>query len=196
MGVRLADEMNEDLAFPRINVQSGTVVEPGDVSPFYAEVRQVLRSAPRSELTDWLRALAGLVTQSAHAEPTRCEILQLLQAALTAEAADLPVEEASAPPQLPGDDEAAALPAEQARQRALGVIAFQLADLRKMAVAGTLNDPHRFFGVVSPTGNFWYNFTPEAFIECGAAGLADTEREDTAGWDLLALWLEFGRLYE
>ncbi|OKL52815.1 hypothetical protein BSZ40_01610 [Buchananella hordeovulneris] len=196
MGVRLAREMNEDFAFTRLNTQSGAVVEPGDVSPFYAEVRHMLRDAPQRELADWLRALAGLVTKSAHTEPTRYDILQLLQAALTVDAADLPLEEASAPPQLPGDDEGVVLPAEQARQRALGVIAFQLADLRKLAAAGTLHDPHRFFGVVSPTGNYWYNFTPEAFIECGAAGLADTDREDTAGWDLLALWLEFGRLYE
>ena len=49
-------------------------------------------------------------------------------------------------------------------------ILFQIADLRRMAEAGTLDNEHRYFGVDSPAGIRWYNFDPCSYLECGVRG--------------------------
>ena len=49
-------------------------------------------------------------------------------------------------------------------------LAQQVRDLREMAEAGTLDDPHRYFGLTAPSGAPWYNFTPADFLECAIAG--------------------------
>jgi hypothetical protein len=49
-------------------------------------------------------------------------------------------------------------------------VAKQIQDLREMAENRQLEDPHRYFGIVAPSGERWYNFDPCAYIECGVAG--------------------------
>ncbi|HEU0299492.1 MAG TPA: hypothetical protein VFR37_08565 [Longimicrobium sp.] len=46
----------------------------------------------------------------------------------------------------------------------------QIRDLREMAVAGSLNDEMRYFGIDAPGGSRWYNFDPAGFLEAGAEG--------------------------
>jgi hypothetical protein len=46
-------------------------------------------------------------------------------------------------------------------------IAYQIVDLHQMAETGVAPD---YFGVDAPRGGRWYNFTPEAFLECGVRG--------------------------
>lgn len=46
----------------------------------------------------------------------------------------------------------------------------QIVDLRELQESGILYDKHRYFGVRSPRGQNWYNFSPSAFLECGVAG--------------------------
>lgn len=58
------------------------------------------------------------------------------------------------------------------------VILWQIADLRRMADAGTLNDPYRYFGIASPSGASWYNFTPLGYLECGIRGTFGGYAED------------------
>lgn len=83
---------------------------------------------------------------------------------------------------------------------ALSVIKFQCAELERMRASGDLNDPQRWLGIVSPSGNQWYNFTPESLLECGAAGIMDgAEDENEAvniSWASLGELLEIGRIYE
>lgn len=46
----------------------------------------------------------------------------------------------------------------------------QIRDLREMASAGTLDDPHRYGGIDAPSGHRWYNFDPATYLECATAG--------------------------
>ena len=49
----------------------------------------------------------------------------------------------------------------------------QIVDLHEMQDAGTLADELRYFGVNSPRGARWYNFSPLTFLECAVAGTFD-----------------------
>lgn len=46
----------------------------------------------------------------------------------------------------------------------------QVADLRAMQQAGTLDDEYRYFGVDAPSGALWYNFDPLTYLECAVSG--------------------------
>jgi hypothetical protein len=52
----------------------------------------------------------------------------------------------------------------------------QIVDLREMDEHGTLNDPHREFGLDAPSGIRWYNFVTSSYLECGCAG-------EFGGWE-------------
>jgi hypothetical protein len=49
----------------------------------------------------------------------------------------------------------------------------QIVDLHQMQQSGSLADPMRYFGIDSPRGARWYNFTPTSYLECGVAGTFD-----------------------
>jgi hypothetical protein len=51
------------------------------------------------------------------------------------------------------------------------MILWQIADLRRMEAAGTLEQPDRYFGIDSPSGARWYNFDPLGYLECGIRGV-------------------------
>ena len=50
------------------------------------------------------------------------------------------------------------------------VLLQQVVDLREMDEAGTLDNPHRYFGVNAPRGSKWVNFDPVTYLECAMAG--------------------------
>jgi hypothetical protein len=99
-----------------------------------------------------------------------------------------------------------------------GVIQFQIADLRRMAESGILEDKYRYFGVDSPSGSRWYNFDPLIYLECGIRGTlggyqetevivliapSDGQSADSPVYEINELnWEEFigilecGRVYE
>ncbi len=84
------------------------------------------------------------------------------------------------------------------------VIFFQIADLHRMN-SRQLNDPYRYLGIDSPTGNRWYNFDVVTYWECATAGMEacldmpDHPRKksfDICTWATLAKLLQLGRSYE
>ncbi len=64
------------------------------------------------------------------------------------------------------------------------MILYQIADLHRMASAGTLTQPGHilWLGVESPTGHTWYNFQVASFLECASASLVDEDA--AAGRDI------------
>lgn len=75
------------------------------------------------------------------------------------------------------------------------VLLFQIADLRRMEDK-EMKSPFLYLGVVSPTGNSWYNFDPLTYLECATQGLVSQRTEIPKGWATLGLLLELGRVYE
>ena len=71
-------------------------------------------------------------------------------------------------------------------------ILFQIADLHRMK-DNELKNEMRFFGIVSPTGNSWYNFDIFSYLECAIRGIQDRDykkhyKPENANWiDLLII---------
>jgi len=77
-------------------------------------------------------------------------------------------------------------------------IEFQIADLRRMR-GNQLEDMNRHMGLISPTGNDWYNFDVFTYLRCSTRGMVDNSRDtpfEGCDWVELAAILELGRLYE
>ncbi|MDO5067792.1 MAG: hypothetical protein Q4D96_10980 [Propionibacteriaceae bacterium] len=154
---------------------------------------------PDRDGATWLRALHPLVEAAGPGVPTRAMLLALLEAAMVAQAPSLDESwrRITQPPELEWPPAAAPSPGEQdptGHAQALAVIAFQAAELHRLAEAGQLGEVPN--GVVSPTGNAWCNATSHALLECGAAALEDHDLTVVWGWRLLAQLLELGRIYE
>lgn len=88
-----------------------------------------------------------------------------------------------------------------------GTILYQIADLNRMRDAGYYEkDPTElFFGVSSPTGARWYNWSPESFISCAIAGMTSHSQNENSiihvddeqvTWRDLASLLYLGQMYE
>lgn len=77
-----------------------------------------------------------------------------------------------------------------------GMLLFQISDLHRMAEAGTIDHPYRYFGIQSPTGHTWYNFDPSAFLECATTPVIDESQIVECGWVDLAVLLWVGQIYE
>ncbi|MBI1290971.1 hypothetical protein GC173_06965 [bacterium] len=127
--------------------------------------RQLLRfcdSVPEDlSLVDFLLRLRSVL----HAERSRSaftpgDLLAILERSLVAAPAPMP-----APADYPQT--------EATFDDVIAIIDAQLCDLVEMDRAGTLNKKGREFGLTSPRGNHWYNFTPGAYLECGASGVWD-----------------------
>lgn len=89
--------------------------------------------------------------------------LGILERALASAAAEMP-----GPADYPQSEETF--------EDVITIIDAQLCDLVEMDRAGTLNLKYREFGLTSPRGNSWFNFTPRAYLECGA------RESGTASW--------------
>jgi len=77
-------------------------------------------------------------------------------------------------------------------------IEFQIADLRRMR-GNQLEDKNRHMGLISPTGNSWYNFDVFTYLRCSTSGMVSHSRGapfEGCDWVELAGILELGRLYE
>lgn len=76
------------------------------------------------------------------------------------------------------------------------VLKFQIAELHKMK-GKQLESEHRYFGIESETGNYWYNFDPFGNLECGARCMEDNESDfNNLDWSFIGELLENGRIYE
>ncbi len=95
------------------------------------------------------------------------------------------------------------------------IILYQIADLRRMAQLGMLDNKYRYMGLTSPTDLSWYNFDPLTYLDCGMGGpwycnemlMPESTREnnqigDGAGEGREISWSDFyailylGRIYE
>ena len=74
-------------------------------------------------------------------------------------------------------------------------ILFQIADLHRMK-DNELKNEFRYLGVISPTGNSWYNFDVFTYLECGTTPFNMEMPLTNCDWDLLASILKLGRIYE
>jgi hypothetical protein len=83
-----------------------------------------------------------------------------------------------------------------------GTILYQIADLRRMRIEGYFerDSVTLFWGVQSPTGASWYNWSPESFLECGTRGMIGHQGKDYSlvgcTWRDLAELLYLGQIYE
>jgi len=144
-------------------------------------------------LETYLLSLLKLVEQKKFEQLTADLFLQLLEEALTSEPAAFDPEWLKikkAPVQsekLNGFDYAVA------------IIRFQISELRKMK-GKQLEDPFRYDGIDSETGNRWYNFDPAGNLECGARCCVDANNNESEleglEWGFLGELLEMGRIYE
>lgn len=83
------------------------------------------------------------------------------------------------------------------------LILFQIADLRRMKQAEMLDDPHKWLGIRSTTGESWYNFHPLDYLECGVRGVIDNiecgslkNKTDEFSWQAFSVILVCGQIYE
>ena len=76
------------------------------------------------------------------------------------------------------------------------VLRFQAAEMHEME-GHELDDPNRFFGISSPLGYDWYNFTALTVIEAGIRCTIDNDDDVTSlDWGFIGRVLEDGRVYE
>ena len=147
-------------------------------------------SSDRKSLEEYLRTLWALIQQHESNTVSFTLIAKLLADAFRLQ--PLPFEESwleySAPPDEGLDD----------FEYLRGMVLYQIADLHLMAQAGTINNPHRYFGIDSPTGHRWYNFVPVDYLECAKSCSDDWEdaMSTECSWRYLALLLWVGQIYE
>ena len=78
----------------------------------------------------------------------------------------------------------------------LEVLGFQVAELEQME-GNQLDNPMKEYGISSPSGTPWYNFTVQDNVEAGLRALIEkNEDEITAAWSLFGVWMQYGRAYE
>jgi HEAT repeat protein len=161
-------------------------------------------------LEEYLRSLWRIVSQSQVSSPSLEQVAEWLTAAFTIE-----------PPPFDPEwmkrvkDYSSSL---QTQDDWENLILFQIADLRRMADAGQLEDEQRYYGIDSPSGERWYNFDPFTYLECGVRGALGGYEEDEVivlvpspegqsanspvheidnlGWGGFSAILECGRVYE
>ena len=70
----------------------------------------------------------------------------------------------------------------------------QIVDLREMDETGLLSNELRYFGIDSPRGNRWFNFSPSSYLECAAAGLNSYYSQ--VSWKQIKEFFWCGQIYE
>lgn len=78
----------------------------------------------------------------------------------------------------------------------LHMLRYQIADLRRMAETGAMENKYRYLGIQSPAGHSWYTFDPQTFLECASYGLGDSQEPADLTWDDLVVILWLGQIYE
>jgi hypothetical protein len=95
-----------------------------------------------------------------------------------------------------GDFEIDELDKNLAFEALIRMVKYQISDLHKMAEAGTLNHPYRYYGIESPTGHIWYNFEPVGFLSCAISGMKEIKMDFPCTWIALGVILWLGQIYE
>lgn len=114
-------------------------------------------------LEDYLRALWQIASRMADATPSADDVAEMLRRAA--------IEEPPAfDPRWLAEHTVCPEPQKGSFEDWEKTILYQIVDLRRMAEVGTLEDPERYFGVVSPSGARWYNFDPVTYLECAVRG--------------------------
>ena len=161
-------------------------------------------------LEEYLRSLWQIVLQAQVSSPSLEQVAEWLEAAFTTEPPAFDPEWMKRARNHPSSL--------QTRDDWENLILFQIADLRRMADAGQLENEHRYYGIDSPSGARWYNFDPLTYLECGVRGALGGYEEnevivlaslpegqsadspvheiDDLGWDGFSAILECGRVYE
>ena len=149
-------------------------------------------------LEDYLRSLWGLICECQHYKPTYALFAELLEKSFITP--PLPFNynwfQYTQPPDI--ENISANLNDFEVLKQ---TVLFQIADLRRLSDAGTINNPHRYFGISSPTGEYWHNFEPCLMLDCAMnciRGHQDRTLPDKTecDWATLADILEMGRIYE
>ena len=170
------------------------------LAQFYEAVQQLAedRKTDPRPLEEYLRALWDLIAKEKEL-PTYFRLFEMCRESYSSPAPDFDDSwmDLTEPPEITetGEDN---------RELALHTLAFLIADLRRMEVAGTLAQGPAVLwgGVDSPTGHRWYNFQPATFIECGARGGVGIAGEDSKAeaasisWAEVASIIDLGRIYE
>ena len=170
------------------------IVTESDFVTFVCQLSESAATYPRT-LEDYLRALLGAVMAHERDAPTARLIAQILSDGLTMP--PLPFDPAwleyTNPPDtvLQGSWDAA-----NEFAAALHMLRYQIADLHRMAAAGALDNPHRRFGIDSPTQHRWYNFDPQSFLNGASDAQSGGQQRAERSWGDLALMLWLGQIYE
>lgn len=166
---------------------------------FRVYLKQVVDSAEsfRGSLEDYLRAVLRLVIAHADSEFTWKLQARILSDGLTG--APLDFDESwmafNGPGELVSVNSGSELQNEY--EALLGLLKYQIADLRRLEVAGELNSPYRHMGLNSPSGYAWYTFTPEDFLGQALQWLlGGTEDTTFCSWHDLGILLWLGQIYE
>lgn len=166
----------------------------GDFGRFLSELAQFTAATYDHSLEAYLSALWTLVQPHQHTEPSFTLFAELLKAACF-----------QAPPPFDPDWlRYTEYPSPSLTGDHVGdyfaelqqTLLFHIADLHRMAEAGTLDAPGRWFGIDSPTGHRWYNFEVADFLEAASAPIDPDVTYTTHTWEELADTIVTGGIYE
>jgi hypothetical protein len=173
------------------------IVTAGD---YHAFVRQLSHEAAHLtiSLDEYLRSVLAVAMQYQHEPPTFRLLAQALAEAFTTP--PLPFDptwlEFTEPPrflfQFDDQEREPSDSFDDLRQ----MLCYQIADLHRMQVTGQLNDPYRYYGLISPAGHDWYNFDPPGFLACASSSGREDAPQTECSWDALTITLWLGQIYE
>ncbi len=170
------------------------VVTLNDVRDFLSDLTTRAQSFQGS-LEEYLRGALRALHAHEHDTPSTSLIVGILAEGLTIEPA--PFDEAWLIYKEPGDIiSTPGWSSPEPFQDALRLLRFQIADLRRMAVTDALDNPYRSMGINSPTGHTWYNFDPQAFLDCASYGIKSSTEPADFTWEDLAIILWLGQIME
>jgi len=169
------------------------IVTVGDFITFLEQLADMAEGNSRT-LEDYLRSVLGNTLAHRNEAPTWQLLAQVLADGLTT--SPMPFDPAwlavTNPPAAWKPEITMSDPFAVAQQ----MLQYQIADLHRMADAGTINHPYRYGGIDSPTGHRWFNFDPYAFLECASSGMNGGDNTTDCSWLDLSSMLWLGQNYE
>lgn len=173
-----------------------------NIQEFTAQLQEIVcKEYDNLTTEEYLRKVLAQLQQHQNESPTYQLLLQIFEKALTTEA--LAFDENWNKLKEPDFYEEEEAKNKDEFAYTLEVIQFFVADLKRMENK-ELKDPNRGFGVTSPSGASWYNFTicefASAFARFDEDAHQDEEHLDIdiadLSWDLIADILIIGKSYE
>jgi hypothetical protein len=163
----------------------------------------------KGSMQEYLRSLLAVVQKYRDAEPSGELLVTVLTESFSTP--PLPFDEAWMQYTEPGDyqlEGSQPKPPAEHYKMLEHTLFFQIADLKRMGDAGQIGE-YAGMGVVSPTGNSWYNFEPGLMFECAISGMDEGAfarniekigrpeyHNEPCDWSTLEDILEIGRIYE